>query len=140
MQAFQTEREDLKFQSRKYTDLDLNFRSHPFTKDILLKKGDNSIKQSVKNLVLTRKGEKPFHPEIGSHIYTHLFDSMTVDTVVNIKTTIEDVINTYEPRVILSSVDVTANPDQNLYDVTIVFRLINEPDPITVEFFIERLR
>ena len=140
MQAFQTVREDLKFQSRKYTDLDLNFRSHPFTKDILLKKGDNSIKQSVKNLVLTRKGEKPFHPEIGSHIYTHLFDSMTVDTVVNIKTTIEDVINTYEPRVILSSVDVTANPDQNLYDVTIVFRLINEPDPITVEFFIERLR
>ena len=140
MQTFQTVREDLKFQSRKYTDLDLNFRSHPFTKDILLKKGDNSIKQSVKNLVLTRKGEKPFHPEIGSHIYTHLFDSMTVDTVVNIKTTIEDVINTYEPRVILSSVDVTANPDQNLYDVTIVFRLINEPDPITVEFFIERLR
>ena len=140
MQSFQTVREDLKFQSRKYTDLDLNFRSHPFTKDILLKKGDNSIKQSVKNLVLTRKGEKPFHPEIGSHIYTHLFDSMTVDTVVNIKTTIEDVINTYEPRVILSSVDVTANPDQNLYDVTIVFRLINEPDPITVEFFIERLR
>ena len=140
MQAFQTIREDLKFQSREYTDLDLNFRSHPFTKDILLKKGDNSIKQSVKNLVLTRKGEKPFHPEIGSHIYTHLFDNMTVDTVVNIKTTIEDVINTYEPRVILSSVDVTANPDQNLYDVTIVFRLINEPDPITVEFFIERLR
>ena len=140
MQAFQTVREDLKFQSRKYTDLDLNFRSHPFTKDILLKKGDNSIKQSVKNLVLTRKGEKPFHPEIGSHIYTHLFDNMTVDTVVNIKTTIEDVINTYEPRVVLSSVDVTANPDQNSYDVTIVFRLINESDPITVEFFIERLR
>lgn len=140
MQSFQTVREDLKFQSRKYTDLDLNFRSHPFTKDVLLKKGDNSIKQSVKNLVLTRKGEKPFHPEIGSHIYTHLFDNMTVDTVVNIKTTIEDVINTYEPRVILSSVDVVANPDQNLYDVTIIFRLINEPDPITVEFFIERLR
>ena len=140
MQAFQTLQEDLKFQSRKYTDLDLNFRSHPFTKDILLKKGDNSIKQSVKNLVLIRKGEKPFHPEIGSHIYTHLFDNMTVDTVVNIKTTIEDVINTYEPRVVLSSVDVVANPDQNLYDVTIVFRLINEPDPITVEFFIERLR
>ena len=140
MQAFQTVREDLKFQSRKYTDLDLNFRSHPFTKDILLKKGDNSIKQSVKNLVLTRKGEKPFHPEIGSHIYTHLFDNMTVDTVVNIKTTIEDVINTYEPRVVLSSVDVTANPDQNSYDVTIVFRLINESDPITVDFFIERLR
>ena len=140
MQSFQTVREDLKFQSRKYTDLDLNFRSHPFTKDVLLKKGDNSIKQSVKNLVLTRKGEKPFHPEIGSHIYTHLFDNMTVDTVVNIKTTIEDVINTYEPRVVLSSVDVVANPDQNLYDVTIIFRLINEPDPITVEFFIERLR
>ena len=140
MQSFQTVREDLKFQSRDYTDLDLNFRSHPFTKDVLLKKGDNSIKQSVKNLVLTRKGEKPFHPEIGSHIYTHLFDNMTVDTVVNIKTTIEDVINTYEPRVILSSVDVVANPDQNLYDVTIIFRLINEPDPITVEFFIERLR
>ena len=140
MQSFQTVREDLKFQSRKYTDLDLNFRSHPFTKDVLLKKGDNSIKQSVKSLVLTRKGEKPFHPEIGSHIYTHLFDNMTVDTVVNIKTTIEDVINTYEPRVILSSVDVVANPDQNLYDVTIIFRLINEPDPITVEFFIERLR
>ena len=140
MQSFQTVREDLKFQSRKYTDLDLNFRSHPFTKDVLLKKGDNSIKQSVKNLVLTRKGEKPFHPEIGSHIYTHLFDNMTVDTVVNIKTTIEDVINTYEPRVILSSVVVVANPDQNVFDVTIIFRLINEPDPITVEFFIERLR
>jgi|TARA_Y100000310_G_scaffold119734_1_gene118451 phage baseplate assembly protein W len=140
MQAFQTVREDLKFQSRKYTDLDLNFRSHPFTKDVLIKKGDNSIKQSVKNLVLTRKGEKPFHPEIGSHIYSYLFDPISIDTTVNIKTTIEDVINTYEPRVLLLSVDVEGNPDENLYDINIVFRLINEPDPITVEFFIERLR
>ena len=125
--------------TRRWYDLDLDFTAHPVTKDIVLKKDVEAVKRSVRNLILTNPHERPFHPEIGSHIYSHLVENITVDTTVSIRTTIEDVINTYEPRVILLDVRVDGNPDQNLYDITIVFRLINEPDPITVEFFIERL-
>ena len=61
---FQSSVEELKFQTKKYVDIDLNFGNNPFTKDIMQKKGDLAIKQSVKNLVLSRITERPFQPQI----------------------------------------------------------------------------
>ena len=140
MQFFQEKRDTDKFQGRQYKDLDLDFKKNPFTKDILIKKGDNAIKQSLKNLVLTRMGEKPFQPLVGSQVYDFLFDNVDHDTAFHLKESITRVINNFEPRVEIEYVDVEEHPDDNRYEVSIIFSIFNESDPITVDFFLERLR
>ena len=118
----------------------MDFDFNPFTKDIMMKKGDSSIKQSVKNLVLSRLGERPFQPNIGTQVYNYLFDNIMPQTSTALKTTIENVINTFEPRVVLDNVECVGDYDNNGYVISITFTLINDPDPIVVEFFLEWLR
>ena len=137
---FQKDQENLKYQTKKYVDIDMDFDPNPFTKDILMKKGDSSIKQSVKNLVLSRLTERPFQPNIGTSVYNLLFDNIMPNTTISLQTTIENVINTFEPRVVLSLVECVADEDNNGYSISIIFRLINDPSPITVDFFLEWLR
>ena len=137
---YQGTNENLKYQTRKYIDIDMDFDFNPFTKDIMMKKGDSSIKQSVKNLVLSRLGERPFQPNIGTQVYNYLFDNIMPQTSTALKTTIENVINTFEPRVVLDNVECVGDYDNNGYVISITFTLINDPDPIVVEFFLEWLR
>lgn len=137
---FQGEKENLKYQVKKYIDIDMNFGKNPFTKDVMMKKGDSSIKQSVKNLVLSRVGERPFQPNIGTQVYNILFDNIMPQTAISLQSTIENVINTFEPRVVLDGVECVPDHDNYGYAVSIVFTLINDPSPIIVEFFLEWLR
>tara|TARA_Y100000034_G_C6880297_1_gene403280 strand:- start:1552 stop:1977 length:426 start_codon:yes stop_codon:yes gene_type:complete len=137
---YQSNVEDLKFQTKKYVDLDLNFGFNPFTKDVMQKKGDLAIKQSVKNLVLSRITERPFQPQIGSQVYNILFDNIIPETTITLRTSIENVINTFEPRAVVRTVECIADYDNNGYEVTIIFSLINDPNPITIDFFLEWLR
>ena len=104
------------------------------------KKGDLAIKQSVKNLVLSRITERPFQPQIGSQVYNILFDNIIPETAITLRTSIENVINTFEPRAVIRSVDCIADYDNNGFNVGIVFSLINDPSPITIDFFLEWLR
>ena len=137
---FQNENESPKFQIKKYIDIDMDFGLNPFTKDIMMKKGDASIKQSVKNLVLGRLGERPFQPNIGSQVYNVLFDNIEPQTTTVLQTTIENVINTFEPRVSLNSVECIPDHDNYGYAISIIFTLINDPETIIVDFYLEWLR
>ena len=134
------ERDSRKFQSKQFVDLDLNFKKNPITRDVLSKKGENAIKQSIKNLVMTRIGEKLFSPMIGSYVYNLLFDNIVPETTIALQTSIEDVINTYEPRANVNNVIVDADPDNNRYLITLIVSFVNSPEPTTVAFFLERLR
>jgi hypothetical protein len=51
-----------------------------------------------------------------------------------------DVVNNYEPRVSVESVVAIPAPDENGYKVTMTFFIINLPNPITINFFLERIR
>ena len=135
-----TQKNTTKFQNRKFVDLDLNFKKNPITKDVISKKGQNAIKQSIKNLVLTRIGEKLFSPTIGSYVYNLLFDNIVPETTIALQTSIEDVINTYEPRALVNHVMVDPAPDNNGYLITLIVSFVNSPEPTAVEFFLERLR
>ena len=121
-------------------DLDLNFIVHPVRKDIAKKVDEEAVKQSVKNLVLTKYFERPFQPELGCGVHSLLFDNMTPITTQNIKRSIEQVINNYEPRVELLNVDVVPKYEQNTYEVTIVFALRNRERPVTLVVILERTR
>jgi phage baseplate assembly protein W len=140
MPQSQISRDSTIYQNRDYSDLDLSFKRNIVTSDVVKKKGDNSIKQSLKVLVLTQMGDRLFHPEIGGNIYEHLFAPIMPSTTISIRKGIEDVINKYEPRVEIVNIDVFPDIDSNRYDVNITFSMINDPGETSVDFFLERIR
>jgi phage baseplate assembly protein W len=126
--------------TRVFQDLDLNFTPHPVTNDIVRKFDENAIKQSIKNLILTRNYEKPFHSEIGSPVRALMFDLITPLTALTVKRAIIDVINNYEPRVELMEVEPVVSPDNNSLYVSIVFKIRNTERPVTLDLLLERTR
>ena len=130
----------LLFQDREYVDIDLNFTKARST-DVAKKKGENAIKQALKVLLLTGPAERLFHPELASGVRDLLFDLVTPTTAYELQTTIEEVINNFEPRVNLVNVDVSANPDEAAYDVSVEFSIVNQPSgSVQLNLFLERLR
>lgn len=126
--------------ARTFTDLDLNFIANPVTGDVSVKYDVNAIKQSVKNLVMTQNYERPFHPEIGSQVYSLLFDQFSPITQIVLKEAITNTILNFEPRVVLESVDVVLNNDDQSADVTIIFSIINTQQPIVLDLTLRRTR
>lgn len=126
--------------TRKFTDLDLNFTAHPVTKDIVLRYDENAIKTSLKNLILTSNYERPFHSEIGSPIKRLLFEPITPMLSVVIKRAIVDVVNNFEPRVQLLDVNVQVSDDNNSIIINIEFKIVNTERPLTLDLVLERTR
>jgi phage baseplate assembly protein W len=126
--------------TRIFSDLDLNFTKHPVTKDITRRYDDNAIKQSVKNLLLTRNFERPFHSEIGSPIRQLLFDNPGPMFNVMLKRAVIDVINNFEPRVNIIDVRVDDYSDANEVYVTLEFSIVNTERPLTLDLALERTR
>lgn len=124
----------------RYKDLNLAFIPNPVRKDISTLSDTDAVKRSVVNLVLTKHFERPFHPELGCNVTALLFENITPITAIGIKRSVEDVIQNFEPRVRLISVDVNVNPDSNGYDVTITFYVENINEIQVIDFFLERLR
>ena len=125
---------------RNFRDLDLNFAIHPITKDVNVYKAEYAVINSVKNLILTNHFEKPFQPEIGSNIRRLLFENVDSIMAAQIEREIEETVTNFEPRVQISSVVAIHAPDENGYKVRLEFFVINNPDPITINFFLERIR
>jgi phage baseplate assembly protein W len=126
--------------TRTFSDLDMGFLPNPISRDISRKFDENAIKQSIKNIILTKNFERPFHSNIGSQISSLLFEPITPMTSAMIKKTVANTINSYEPRINLLDVSVLLSPDNNGVYVTIVFRIINTSTPISVNMFLERTR
>lgn len=128
-----------------YSDLDLDFIAHPTTKDVIKKTGLESIKRSVRNLVLTNFYDRKFRSFIGSNVTKILFDNINPFTATFLKDAIIEVITNFEPRVKLSEdetngVIVSVDPDNNGYNVRITFNIINTGAPATISLFLERIR
>ena len=125
---------------RIYKDLDLSFTPLPGTGDVAKKYDVNAVKQSLRILLLTANGERPFNYLLGSPIYRMLFEPMDMITANMLETQITLLITNREPRVRLNSVEVVPNEDLNRYDVTIYFYVIGLPDPVVYSTFLKRLR
>jgi len=126
--------------NRIYSDLNLNFTKNPATKDVARLTDIDAVKRSVRNLILTNRFERPFHPEIGSSIRAILFENITPLNAVLLQDRIEEVIQNFEPRVTLNQVLVQDNIDNNQYSVFISFYVNNSPEPVTITEFLQRLR
>jgi phage baseplate assembly protein W len=126
--------------ARSFKDLDLKFTAHPVRKDVNKFVNELAVINSVKNLILTNHYERPFQPELGSNIRRLLFENIDSVIAAQIEREIEETILNFEPRVQVSKVTASAAPDENRYNVELEFFVINSPNPITINFFLERIR
>ena len=124
-----------------YSDIDLFFGPKTGSKDITKVIDVTAVKRSVRNLILTNPYEKPFHPEIGSGVRDILFELMTPITAYVLTMKIEEVIENFEPRARLVGVRAIPNLDNNAYEVTIEFYVVNAPtELVSMEVLLERVR
>ena len=126
---------------RQYTDLDLFFGKKSSNSDIQDITDVKAVKRSIRNLVLLNHYEKPFHPEIASGVRDMLFELMTPVTAQILARKIEDVIQNFEPRARLISVNALPNLDRNEYEVSIEFYVVNQPtELVDLSIMLERVR
>jgi phage baseplate assembly protein W len=126
--------------SRAFRDLDLNFTIHPVRKDVNTHKNEYAIINSVKNLILTNHYERPFRPEIGSSIRRLLFENIDTIIAAQLERAVIETINNFEPRAQVNKLTAIPDPDNNGYKMELEFYVINSADPITINFFLERIR
>lgn len=125
---------------RVFSDFDLEFSRNQYSNDVNVYVNEDAITKSIKHLIMTHKGERKFQPDLGCNVYNMLFENITQFTAINIKKSIEEVITNYETRVTLEDVIVNEDADNNGYEITIVFYIMNQSTATTFEYFLERIR
>ena len=126
-----------------YRDLSLFFTPNPVSGDVTMVTDVQDIKRSVRNLVMTNRFEKPFHPEVASHVRDLLFERFTPITFNLLRNRIETVLENYEPRVSVTDIEIDDSGqamDNNNLNVRIFFTLRNDPQIQSVDILLERVR
>lgn len=123
-----------------YSDFHKDLRTSPVSKDIALLKDEDAVKESIKNLILTDRGERLMQPRIGGNIRAMLFENMTPGTLKLIEDRVISTIQTYEPRAQLINVGVSSDPDNGQVFVTITFYVRNDQQPIQLDVILQRNR
>jgi phage baseplate assembly protein W len=124
-----------------FKDLSVTFKKHPVTNDIVTVKDKAAIVQAITGLLLTRKGERPFQPNLGCGIQNALFEPLDFGTAGIIRSEIIDTLNRYEPRISVDTIRCVPDELNNGYEVELSYTIIGRDDtPIAVEFFLERTR
>ena len=124
-----------------FKDFNLNFKPHPVTEDLQVLKDNADIRQSIKSLLLTKKGERLFKSDIGTGLYDLLFEPLDFGTASIIRDEIYSVLRKYETRVSIRDLTVDINFDDNGYDISLAYAVIGRDDlQANVEFFLESAR
>ena len=119
--------------SRSFKDISLSFEPHPVTKDLPVLKNERAIIRSVRNIVETIPTEKFFNSVFGSDVYRSLFDFVDFGTASIIQEQIKTALNNFERRINNVKVEVEPRPDDNDFEVTVIFDIIGQDLP-TQEF------
>ena len=135
-----TQSNESKRSAKIYRDLDLDFQFNSATKDIQKLTDVESVKRSVRNLINTNHYERPFHPELGSNLRAMLFENITPQMTHVISKQIYLLLQNFEPRARLVQVNVQPDVNRNRYRASISFFVVNTPERVDIETFLERLR
>ena len=115
--------------SRSFKDISLSFEPHPVTKDLPVLKNERAITRSVRNIVETIPTEKFFNPIFGSDVYRSLFDFVDFGTASIIQDQIKTALNNFEKRINNIKVEVEPRPDDNDFEITVIFDIIGQDFP-----------
>lgn len=123
-----------------YSDFMTNFNAHPNTGKLVTKTDVEAARRSLRNLILTNRGERFYKPTLGSNINSLLFEPAT-DIVTNqIKSLIQECIETYEKRIFLEKIDVNPIDEETTYNIDIYFSIINNANVYNLNIKLDRLR
>ena len=115
--------------SRAFKDINLSFRRHPVTNDVITIRDEDAIKRSVKNIIFTILGEKPFEPEFGSVINNSLFELNTSLNEMKVSDEIKQSLLNFEPRIDNIRVTVSIYPDSNELNCTVQYDIVGISAP-----------
>ena len=115
--------------SRAFKDINLSFKRHPVTNDVGTIRNEDAIKRSVRNIIFTILGEKPFEPNFGSVINESLFDLNTNLSEIRVSDEIKASLDNYEPRINNIDVSVSILADSNEMNCTVQYDIVGIPAP-----------
>ena len=110
--------------SKGFKDLSASFQISPLSNDLIAIKNESAIARSVRNLVLTIQGERPFQPVLGTGVSRLLFENMDKLTASAIRSEIRTTIENYEPRVEINEILVEPDFEGNAMHVTLQYFII----------------
>ena len=126
--------------NKLYKDIDFSFTAHPETGAVLKKFDVNSLKQSIKSLLFTTRGERLFQPEIGSDIYRLLFEPVDPITTETLRYSIQLTLENFEPRILVDLIEVVPLYKTNSYEISIFFTIRGIAQSASFTTYLERLR
>lgn len=127
-------------QRKQYRDLDAGFRFNPLTDDLGILRDHKAIAFSVKNLILTMNGERPFDRSVGTPVKHLLFELHGMMLEIVLKKLIEDTLRLHEPRITVVDISVKQNVDSHSVAIDIKYMIINTTTPYEVSVVLERTR
>ena len=126
-----------------FSDLDTQFTQNPITDDVVSIKNFESIKRSVRNIISTNKGERPFNPDFGSNVRALLFEPDSDLLRIAREDEIETQLSNFEPRIDVLSITVSNTSEQiDSYELNVIieFSPINSQQVVTLNVVLERAR
>ena len=115
--------------SRVFKDINLSFKRHPVTSDLVVIKNEDAIKKSVKNIIFTILGEKPYMPLFGTSVNNSLFELANPLDHVRISDEIKASLDNYEPRIDNISVNASVYPESNELNCVVQYDIIGLSNP-----------
>ena len=124
-----------------FKDINITFKKHPVTNDLVVSRDASAIKQAIVNLLLTNRGERVFQPDYGSNIRSQLFEPLDYATAASIKSSILYTIAKFEPRILVESLDCRPVYSDNGFNCEMTYSIKGaDVPPANVEFFLARTR
>jgi len=123
-----------------YADFRKDFMENPLTGDLVTRTNEDAIKEALKTLIMTDRGERLFQPSLGSDVRATLFDLNTPATAKILEEKIRETILNFEPRAELINIEPVTDYDSNQISITIRFYVTNREEPVVVTYFLERTR
>ena len=127
--------------SLSFKDLNITFKKHPVTDDVVVSRDASAIKQAIVSLLLTNKGERLMNPKYGSDIRSYLFEPLDYGTAARVRQDISYCVTNFEPRISIQDLNVFPDYNDNGFAVEMTYEIKGTDDPpVQVEFFLSRTR
>ena len=100
----------------------------------------DQIRSNLKNLLLTKRGERIFQPDFGSGLHDLLFNPATEKFEEDLETTINDAVAKWLPYVVVEDINIDISKemtDNNQAKVSLKFRQEGDQTLDTLTFLVE---
>jgi len=125
----------MRIKNIKYTDIPFFISKNRFTNDVNVVTDLSAIRQSVKNIIMSIAGDRPFDYGFGAGMHNALFETITLELIMGIQARISSNLAKYEQRVSLNDVLVEeSTEEENTLQVTVDFSIpsLNVRDVIRI--------